>query len=134
MEKIVVPGENHQPLASHWQTLLHNVVLSTPRHERGSNWQLVIGTEWTDSCKFNYHATTPAPTVLCFKLGCYIFLGVIILSERNFSVKFLIYSIQHNSCTLDVIVTKKVLAFHFNVNTWRDHIQVVHYLQCLCTI
>jgi hypothetical protein len=24
-------GENHRPVASHWQTLSHNVVLSTPR-------------------------------------------------------------------------------------------------------
>jgi hypothetical protein len=26
-------GENHWPPTSHWQTLLHNVVSSTPRHE-----------------------------------------------------------------------------------------------------
>ena len=26
-----VSGENHQPIASHWQTLSHNVVSSTPR-------------------------------------------------------------------------------------------------------
>ena len=26
-----VPGENHRPVAIHWQTLSHNVVLSTPR-------------------------------------------------------------------------------------------------------
>ena len=25
------PGENHRPVASQWQTLSHNVVLSTPR-------------------------------------------------------------------------------------------------------
>ena len=34
-----VPGENHGPIASHWQTLSHNVVSSTPRHERDSNSQ-----------------------------------------------------------------------------------------------
>ena len=33
-------GENHRPAASHCQTLSHNVVSSTPRHERGSNSQL----------------------------------------------------------------------------------------------
>jgi hypothetical protein len=33
-------GENHRPVASHWQTLSHNVVSSTPLHERGSNLQL----------------------------------------------------------------------------------------------
>jgi hypothetical protein len=35
-----VHGENHRPVASHRQTLSHNVVSSTPRHERGSNSQL----------------------------------------------------------------------------------------------
>jgi hypothetical protein len=40
VEETGVPGENHRPVASHWQTLLHNVVLSTPRHEQDSNSQL----------------------------------------------------------------------------------------------
>jgi hypothetical protein len=34
-----VPGENHQPVASHWQTLSHNAVWSTPRHQWDSNSQ-----------------------------------------------------------------------------------------------
>jgi hypothetical protein len=29
-----VPGENHRPVSSHWLTLSHSAVLSTPRHER----------------------------------------------------------------------------------------------------
>jgi hypothetical protein len=29
--------ENHRSSASHWQTLSHNAVLSTPGHEQGSN-------------------------------------------------------------------------------------------------
>jgi hypothetical protein len=29
MEETGVPGENHRPAASHWQTLSHNVVSST---------------------------------------------------------------------------------------------------------
>jgi len=37
VEKIGVLGENHRPVASHSQTLSHSVVLSTHRHERGSN-------------------------------------------------------------------------------------------------
>ena len=32
-------GENHQPASNHRQTLTHNVVSSTPRHERGSSSQ-----------------------------------------------------------------------------------------------
>jgi hypothetical protein len=34
VEETGVPGENH------WQTLSHNVVLSTPHNEQSSNWQL----------------------------------------------------------------------------------------------
>ena len=30
VEETGIPRENHQPVASHWQTLSHNVVLSTP--------------------------------------------------------------------------------------------------------
>ena len=37
VEEAGVPGENHQSVASHRQTLSHNVVSSTPRHERCSN-------------------------------------------------------------------------------------------------
>jgi hypothetical protein len=40
VEEIRVPGENHRLFASHWQTLSHNVVSSTPSHELGSNSQL----------------------------------------------------------------------------------------------
>jgi hypothetical protein len=36
VEETEVTGENHQPVASHWQTLSHNVVSSTPLHKRGS--------------------------------------------------------------------------------------------------
>jgi len=34
VEETRVHGENHWPVASHWQTLSHNIVSSTPRHER----------------------------------------------------------------------------------------------------
>jgi hypothetical protein len=40
VEESGVPGEKNQPVPSHWQALSHNVVSSTPRHERGSNSQL----------------------------------------------------------------------------------------------
>jgi hypothetical protein len=35
-----IPGENHRPVASHWQALSHNVASSTLRHERDLNSQL----------------------------------------------------------------------------------------------
>jgi len=31
VEETEVPGENHRPAVSHWQTLSHNVVSRTPR-------------------------------------------------------------------------------------------------------
>ncbi len=34
------PRENHRPVASYQQTLSHNVVSDTPRHEQDSNSQL----------------------------------------------------------------------------------------------
>jgi len=40
VEETGVPGENHSPVASHCQTLSHNVLSSTPRHEWGWNSQL----------------------------------------------------------------------------------------------
>jgi hypothetical protein len=40
VEETGVPRENHRPATSHWQTLSHNVVFCTPRHERDSNSQL----------------------------------------------------------------------------------------------
>jgi len=39
MEETGVHGENNRPIASHWQTLSHNVVSSTHRHELDSNSQ-----------------------------------------------------------------------------------------------
>ena len=32
VEETGVPAENNRPVASHWQTLSHNVVSSTPHH------------------------------------------------------------------------------------------------------
>jgi hypothetical protein len=37
VEETGVPGENYRPVASHRQTLSHNVVSSTPCHERDLN-------------------------------------------------------------------------------------------------
>jgi hypothetical protein len=36
VEESGVSGENHQPVASHRYTSLHNIVLSTPLHEQHS--------------------------------------------------------------------------------------------------
>ena len=59
VEETGAMGKKHWPVASHWQTLSPNVVLSTPRHERDSNSVLVvIGTDCTGSFKLNHHMIT----------------------------------------------------------------------------
>ena len=40
VEETGVPGENNRPAPIHRQTTSHNVVSSTPHHERDSNSQL----------------------------------------------------------------------------------------------
>ena len=58
VEETGVPGENHRPATSHWQTLSHNVVSSTYT----SLWAgyelttlVVEGTDRTGSYKLNYN-------------------------------------------------------------------------------
>ena len=58
VEETGVHGENHRPVVSHCLTLLHNVVSSTPRHERGSNSQFQWLYNFKGSCKSNYHMVT----------------------------------------------------------------------------
>ena len=50
VEETGVPGENHRPVASHRQTLSHNVVSSTPHHEQELTTLVVIGTDCIGSC------------------------------------------------------------------------------------
>jgi hypothetical protein len=58
VEKTGVPGENHRPVASHWQTLSHNVVSSTPCHERGKITTTTVPLCYSMNClnkyKFNF--------------------------------------------------------------------------------
>ena len=42
VEETRVPRETTRPVASHWQTLSHNVISSTPRHEKESLDNLVV--------------------------------------------------------------------------------------------
>jgi len=57
VEETRVPEENHRPVASHWQTLSHNVVhLAMSRFKLVTS--VVVGTDCIGSCKSNYHAIT----------------------------------------------------------------------------
>ena len=65
-------GENHRPVASHWQTLSHNVASNVPRMSgiRTHNFSDVIGPAYIDSCKPNYHVITTTTSSIywaCFQ-------------------------------------------------------------------
>ena len=54
VEETRLPGENHRPATSHWQTLSHNVVSSTPVWLWFKITTLVvIGTDCIGSCKYH---------------------------------------------------------------------------------
>ena len=55
------PKEKHRPVASHWQTLSHNVVLLALIEIRTHNIR-GIGTDCIGSCKSNYYAVMTAPS------------------------------------------------------------------------
>ena len=70
MEETGIPGENHRPVASHWQTLSHNVV---PPH-----WSIfeltksvVIGTDYIGSCK-SIKPTKPTNQTMPWQLLMYL--------------------------------------------------------------
>jgi hypothetical protein len=52
VEETGVPGEKHRPAASHWQTLSHSVVSSTPRLSRNRTHN-VSGGRNCDICTYN---------------------------------------------------------------------------------
>jgi BarA-like signal transduction histidine kinase len=58
VEETGVPVEKHQPAASHWQTLAHNVVLNTSCHEHYSNSQLKQHGCHQCNCKINLQCNT----------------------------------------------------------------------------
>jgi hypothetical protein len=74
MEETEVLGENHRPAASHWQLdhiMLYRVHLARAGFEL-TTW-VVIGTDWIDSCKSNYHTimTPTTPIVIVRRVWRY---------------------------------------------------------------
>ena len=65
VEETGVPRENPRPVASHSQTLSHNVISSTPRQSgiRTHNC-VVIATDCISSKKSNYHTITTSPQMI----------------------------------------------------------------------
>jgi hypothetical protein len=66
VKETVLPVENHRLVASHWQTLLHNDMLSAPRYIRTHNFS-GDWSDYADSGKSNYHTITTktVPNKMC---------------------------------------------------------------------
>ena len=79
--------ENQRPVVSHWQTLSHNVVSSTPRRVGFEPTTLVvISIDCIGSCKSNYHVITtmtdPLDILKFIRPGC-------VVSPKNYCVGYL---------------------------------------------
>ena len=51
-------GENHRPVVSHWQTLSHIMLYTSPWSRSELTASVVIDTDCIGSCKSNYHTIT----------------------------------------------------------------------------
>ena len=111
VEETGVPEENHQPVASHWQILSHNVVSSTPGLSRIRTHNLVaIGTDCIGSYKSNYHTitTTTAPSLFDVLHLFFVCMYCIVFQRFNAYVKMVVdYCLEahvvpyYRMCTLD---------------------------------
>ena len=88
VEETGVPGENHRPAASHWQTLSHNVVLNTPCLYGIRTHNVSGDMHWLNRyCKCNYHrimtTTSPGSSVILLETCSVLTNSVIFISLSN---------------------------------------------------
>jgi hypothetical protein len=100
VEETGVPRENHRHVASHWQTLSHNVSrYISPCTGFELTTLMVIGTDCTGSCKSNYDTmTTTAALHLSKKGRCTASWTVFILFyliSFIFALNFIWFNILH---------------------------------------
>ena len=87
VEETEVPGENHQPAASHRQ-IYHIMLYTSPWSGFKLTTSVVIGTDCIGSCKSNYHTITstaapPGKWVVMYTLMC--------VRSINFTIDFAIF-------------------------------------------
>ena len=128
MEETGVPRENHRPVASHWQTLSHNVVSSAPRLSGIRIHKVVIGSNCIGSNKSNYHTitTTTAPQFNRNKDEIKHANKGIININNYFQVIILIITLQGE-------LWKKMNSEQIKVDSHKDKINLIYsYIGCGC--
>jgi hypothetical protein len=110
-----VPGENHRPVASYWQTLSHNAVSGTPRMSETRTHNISGDRHWFNDCigsyQSNYHTITAT-----------------IISIRNWPPRYNWTIVEsgvkhHNHNPLKLLSYRSCLFFYFFLFQWwkRQH-------------
>ena len=128
-----VPGENHRPAASHWQTLSHNVVSSTPRHECGRTHNL--SGDRHELHRYNYQTITTT-TIPCIEVVFRI--SNKCKTKSYFRMKYwLFYSLL--CCLLGIVTTSflkclviTLLCLRVNwINNWTDKYPISYIIEII---
>jgi len=127
VEETEVPGENHRPVASQWQTSLHNIISGTPRHERDSSSQhlVAIDTDCIGCCKSNYHTITT--TASPFNKWRISFIFSLVSIQQFFFLRFII------TLAKAVIKGKSQIYLKWVKNIKKQqHIVKIYYMGIIC--
>ena len=110
MKETVVSGEICWPAASHWQTLSHNVRISWAGFELTT--LVVIGTDYTGSCKSNYHTITTTMALIKYKIhyDCYLFITFWCSAYKLYIIVYTnIYPIHFAGCEVNTILPENLI-------------------------
>ena len=113
------PGENHRSAASHWQTLSHNVVSSTPRLY-GIRTRNVGEDRYTDcigSYKSNYHAITTTTACISNVLN-----GIVFVCTYSFLCGFKLW--RHH--TIQFYISPDYITWQFGLLKIEIHLQALN--------
>jgi hypothetical protein len=97
VEETGVFGENHWPVASHWQTLSHNVASSIPRHDRGKKHFFNRTPNWNAKVRSILNILYITCDTQDLQMSLYIqWIDIIYNVYINFFIIVIMYNLLHN--------------------------------------